>query len=231
MMLKLIQLEWKKHAVWKYIRNAVIVTAALLGLVMLIASDPDTGKIVAQTGKSEIHSLTELFFNMAYLVFTGAMLSTFVISEYENKLIHLMFSYPVKRQKIMLAKVLSVCIFNFAVLLLSKLLVYAVLLMTKTAPVTGIYTGELSFWIGTILTTFISTCSGCFSLLIGMKMKSSKAALISAFVIMLVVMGVTQGNVLPYTSAIGFIAYAVQIAGAFATVFLSTHSVETEDVN
>ena len=119
-MLKLIQLEWKKHTVFKYIRNAVIITAVLLGLLFLIASDPGTGKIVAQTGKSEIHSLTDMFMNMAYLVFTGAMLSTFVIGEYENKLIQLMFSYPIKRQKIILSKVLAVCIFSFTALILSK---------------------------------------------------------------------------------------------------------------
>ena len=45
------------------------------------------------------------------------MLSTFVVSEYENKLIHLMFSYPIKRRTIMASKILAVCIFNFIALL------------------------------------------------------------------------------------------------------------------
>lgn len=230
-MLKLIHLEWKKHTLWKYVRNAAIVTIALLGLLMLISSDDGTGKLVAQTGKSEIHSLTEMFLNMAYLVFTGAMLSTFVVSEYENKLIHLMFSYPIKRRKIMVSKVLAVCIFNFIALLVSKLLVYGVLMVTRSPEALGIQMGELSFWTGTLLGAVISICSGCISLLVGMKMKSSKAALISAFVIMLAVMGVTQGNILPYTSFMSVMAYAAQVILAAAAIGLATYNIETEDIN
>lgn len=230
-MLKLIRLEWKKHTLWKYIRNAAIVTLALLGLLMLISSDAGTGKIVAQTGKSEIHSLTEMFLNMAYLVFTGAMLSTFVVSEYENKLIHLMFSYPIKRGKIMVSKILAVCIFNFFALLASKLLTYGVLMTVRSAEALGISTGDLSFWTGMLLGTIISLCSGCIPLLVGMKMKSSKAELISAFVMMLIVLGVTQGNILPCNSFVGMICYAAQILLASVAVILATYGIETEDVN
>lgn len=42
----------------------------------------------------------ELFTNMAYLIFTGVMLSTFIVSAYKNKTMNLMFSYPIKRQEI-----------------------------------------------------------------------------------------------------------------------------------
>ena len=38
---------------------------------------------------------------MAFLVFTGIMLSVFIVSAYKNKTINIMFSYPIKRQKIL----------------------------------------------------------------------------------------------------------------------------------
>lgn len=230
-MLKLIHLEWKKFTLWKYVRNAAIVTAVLLGLLILISSDAGTGKLVAQTGKSEIHSLTEMFLNMAYLVFTGVMLSAFVVSEYENKRICLKFSYPIKRRKIMAAKILAVCIFNFAVLLASKLLVYAILITTRSAEVLGIHMGDLYFWADTLLGAVISICSSCIPLLIGRKMKSSKAMLIFAFVIMLAVLGVTQGNILPCSSFMGMLCYAAQILLAAAAVVLAVYGIETEDIN
>ena len=229
-MLKLIRLEWKKHSMWKYVRNAAIAAAAVTGMLMLIASDPGTGDLVAETGKSTIHSLTELFMNMVYLVFTGTMLVSFVVGEYENKLIGLMFSYPIKRKKILLSKVLAVCIFNFAALLLSKLAAYAALALVRPAAAAGIDMGQLSFWVSALASAAISVACGCIVLLVGMKVKSSKATLIAAFVIMLAIMGVTQGNVLPCTSAAGIIGYAVQAAGAAAGVFLSLHGAETEDV-
>lgn len=217
MMLKLIQLEWKKHALWKYIRNAAITTAVLIGMLMLIASDSSTGEIVSETGKSTIHSLAEMFTNMAYLVLTGVMFASFVVTEYENKL--------------MLAKIFFVFIFNFIALLLSKLLVYIILIITKGTEATAIDTGDLSFWSSLILSAFLSICSSCFALVVGMKMKSSKACVISSFVVMLVILGITQGNVIPYLSISGTIAYLVQIVGAFFAVSLSIHNIEIEDVN
>lgn len=229
-MLKLIRLEWKKHTLWKYIRNAGFVTLAMLGLLLLISGDAGTGKTVAQTGKSEIHSLTEMFLNMSYLVFTGVMLSGFVVGEYENKLIHLMFSYPIRRRKIMASKILAVCIFNFAAIMVSKLLVYCVLVTTRSAEALGIYPGSLHFLLEALVGAGISVCGGCISLFVGMKMKSSKAELISAFVIMLLVLGVTQGNILPYNSFPGMMFYAVQILLAVAAFFFATYGIEKEDI-
>ena len=230
-MLKLIKLEWKKHILWKYIRNAVIVTASFLGLLLLISSDPSTTTtFIEQTGKSEINSLTEMFLNMAYLVFTGAMMSTFVVSAYENKMIHLMFSYPINRKKILLSKIFAVSIFNFFALTFSKLFIYTVLLFIGSTTLTGVPMAELSFWISTLLGSVISVSMGCVSLLIGLKTKSSKTTLIASFVIMLVIMQLTQGNIFPYHSINGIIAYPIQFVVAIIAIFLSIYNVETKDV-
>lgn len=229
-MLKLIRLEWKKHTVWKYIRNAAITTASIVAILLLMSSDATTGELALGTGKSVIHAVTELYFNMAFLVFTGAMLASFIVSEYENKLINLMFSYPIKRKKVLLAKVLSVCIFNFLALVLSKAIAYAALLLANFEAAESIDILSFTALGSSLLSGIFSVCGGCIVLLIGMKMKSARATLIAAFVLMLVVMGITQGNVLPYTSINGIIGYVIQIAGAWIAVFWAIRGAETEDV-
>ena len=229
-MLKLIKLEWQKHSLWKYIRNAMITTIVLLGMLILIASDPSTGEITEMTGKSTIQTLTDMFMNMAYFAFTGTMLSSFVVSEYENKLINLMYSYPIKRRKILVAKVISVCVFNFIALWLSKLLAYTVLPLTGFGSVATLQLNSFSVLGDSLLNTAITVCGGCIVLSIGMKKKSSKTTMISAFILMFVILGITQGNVLPYTSISGISRYAIQIIGAFVAVFLSVRGLETEDV-
>ncbi len=93
---------------------------------------------------------------------------------------------------------------------------------------TAIDLGAVSFWGSAIVSAFLSLCASCFALAVGMKMKSSKACVISAFVVMLVILGITQGNVIPYFSASGAVAYLVQIVGAILAVFVSIHNVETE---
>lgn len=128
-MLKLIRLEWKKNRIGHYIRIAVILAAILclfiFALAFLgIADDPDTGMPDAAPGNETISSSIELFSGMSFLVFTGVMLSSFVVGAYQNKTMNLMFSYPIKRQKILVSQMLAVWIFNFTALALTKLLLY-----------------------------------------------------------------------------------------------------------
>lgn len=133
-MLKLIKLEWKKNNIGKYVRNAVIL-AAVLCLFMFalaylgIANDPDTGVPDAAPGNNTISSPIELFTSMSFLVFTSVMLSSFIVSAYKNKTMNLMFSYPIKRQKILISQMLAVWIFSFAALVLTKLLLYGCILI------------------------------------------------------------------------------------------------------
>ena len=53
---------------------------------------------------------------MAFLIFTGVMLSAYIVNAYKNKTMNLMFLYPIKRQKILISQMLAVWIFNFVAL-------------------------------------------------------------------------------------------------------------------
>ena len=104
-MLKLIRLEWKKNDIGRYIRSAlllaVLLTAFIFALEFLgIANDPD-GTLDAAPGTDVISSPIGLFTDMAFLIYTGVMLASFIVSAYRDKTMHLMFSYPIKRQKIL----------------------------------------------------------------------------------------------------------------------------------
>ena len=133
-MLKLIKLEWKKNNIGKYIRNAVILAIILCTFLFAlaylgIANDPDTGVPDAAPGNEMISSSIELFTGMSFLVFTGVMLASFIVTAYKNKTMNLMFSYPIRRQKILVSQMLAVWIFNLIALILTKLLVYGCVLV------------------------------------------------------------------------------------------------------
>ena len=130
-MWKLIKLEWKKNNIGKYIKKAVIV-AVLLCLFLFalaylgIANDPDTGVPDAAPGSGTISASIELFTSMTSLILTGVMLSSFIVGAYKNQPMNLMFSYPIRRQKILVSQMLAVWLFNFAALVLTRLLSTAV---------------------------------------------------------------------------------------------------------
>ena len=127
-MIKLIKLEWKKNNIGKYIRYALILAAALclflFALAFLgIAEDPD-GTLDAAEGMNVISAPVELFTNISFLIFTSVMLSSFIVSAYKNKTMDLMFSYPIKRQKILASQMIAVWLFNLTALVMTKLLIY-----------------------------------------------------------------------------------------------------------
>ena len=172
-MLKLIKLEWKRNNISRLIRNAVIMTAVLLVFIMITAGE--AGADVTTRGffnKSFIHASVELFTHMSYMVFTGVMLAGLIVGEYEKGTIRLLFSYPIKRQKIMLSKIFAVWIFNFTALVISKLLMYAVVLATGSfthIPSTDIPYGYWLFWVELLLGSAAMISISFLALPVGIK--------------------------------------------------------------
>lgn len=122
---KLIELEWRKNRIGNWVRWAALLGAAL-GLLIFamaflgIANDPETGVPDAAPGHGGISSLIELLTSMCFLVFTGVMLSVFIVGAYQNGTMSLVFSYPVRRQKLLAAQMLAVWIFCFGALAAAK---------------------------------------------------------------------------------------------------------------
>ncbi len=205
-MLKLIKLEWQKNNIGKYVRNAVILAGVLCLFVFAhaylgIANDPDTGVPDAAPGNETISAPIELFTSISFLVFTGVMLSSFIVSAYKNKTMNLMFSYPIRRQRILISQMLAVWIFNFTALVLTKLLLYGCIMMgsrfmVSSFPIDFDMTG-LEFYVQLIVKSVVIVTMGFIALFIGMAMKSSKATIVSSFLLIFL----TQANVGDFTMA------------------------------
>lgn len=234
-MLKLIKLEWKKNNIGKYIRNAVILAIILCTFLFAlaylgIANDPDTGVPDAALGNEMISSSIELFTWMSFLVFTGVMLASFIVTAYKNKTMNLMFSYPIRRQKILVSQMLAVWIFNFITLILTKLLVYGCVLIgslfMKSAFLLDFNMASASFYVQLILKSIVIVSMSFIALFIGLAMKSSKATIISSFLLIFL----TQANIGDFTlkDNLAFPVILTGISVVFAV--LSVCHAETKDL-
>lgn len=234
-MLKLIKLEWKKNNIGKYIRNAVILAIILCTFLFAlaylgIANGPDTGVPDAALGNEMISSSIELFTGMSFLVFTGVMLASFIVTAYKNKTMNLMFSYPIRRQKILVSQMLAVWIFNFITLILTKLLVYGCVLIgslfMKSAFLLDFNMASASFYVQLILKSIVIVSMSFIALFIGLAMKSSKATIISSFLLIFL----TQANIGDFTlkDNLAFPVILTGISVVFAV--LSVCHAETKDL-
>ncbi len=222
-MLKLIRLEWKKNNIIKYIRNAFIMTICWLIFLLVAAEELETEDTVL------LKSAVELFTNMSFIIFTSTMLASFIVGTYKNKTINLIFSYPISRKKIVLSQILSVWIFNFIALTLSKVLIYAALVITRKYThimADNIALGSGVFYIEILVNSAVMVSVSFIALLIGLQMKSSKATIIAGVIILCF----TQGNIGSYTLLNNMLFHVTLLMISAISVFLTLYKLETRDV-
>ena len=233
-MLKLVRLEWKKNNIGKYIKG-VIIMAALLGLFVFalaflgIANDPD-GTLDAAPGTDVISAPIELFTSMAFLIYTSVMLASFIVSAYKNKTMNLMFSYPIKRQKILASQMIAVWTFNFAALILTKLAIYMCVFFgakfMQSSFVVDFSIGSLSFYIQLILKSVVIVSMSFIALFVGMAFKSSKATIVTSFLLIFL----TQANIGDFTMAGNAVFPIILTAISLLFAALSIVNVESKDL-
>ena len=233
-MLKLIRLEWKKNNIGKYIKG-VIIMAALLGLFVFalaflgIANDPD-GTLDAAPGTDVISAPVELFTSMAFLIYTSLMLASFIVSAYKNKTMNLMFSYPIKRQKILASQMIAVWTFNFVALILTKLAIYMCVFFgaqyMQSSFSIDFSIGSLSFYIQLILKSVVIVSMSFIALFVGMALKSSKATIVTSFLLIFL----TQANIGDFTMAGNAVFPIILTAISLLFAALSIVNVESKDL-
>ena len=228
-MIKMIKLEWKKNHIGKYMRNACIMTGILLILLLFMVGEMKMEDSAELYNKSILCVSIELFANMSYIVFASTMLASFIVSGYKNKTIYLMFSYPIKRQKKLLAQMLSVWTFNIAALIITKLLAYGIFSFVSRfidVDMRGVNFSEFSFY-SQIIISSIMMISICFiALLVGVKMKSSKATIVSSVILVCL----TQGNIGAYTLVDNLAFYIILFILSIISVFLTIYNIEKVDI-
>ena len=233
-MLKLVRLEWKKNNIGKYL-GGVIIMAALLGLFVFalaflgIANDPD-GTLDAAPGTDVISAPIELFTSMAFLIYTSVMLASFIVSAYKNKTMNLMFSYPIKRQKILASQMIAVWTFNFVALILTKLAIYMCVFFgakfMQSSFVVDFSIGSLSFYIQLILKSGVIVSMSFIALFVGMALKSSKATIVTSFLLIFL----TQANIGDFTMAGNAVFPIILTAISLLFAALSIINVESKDL-
>ena len=126
---------------------------------------------------------------------------------------------------------LAVWIFNFVALVLTKLLIYGCILLGSRFMVSPFpldnNMASMGFYIQLLLKSVVIVTMSFISLFIGMVMKSSKATIVSSFLLIFL----TQANVGDFSLADNAILPVVLMVLSLIFAFLSIYNVETKDLN
>ena len=111
-MFKLMQLELKKFKFQFISKGTIIANLCILAFLLFVTSvgkaEGDPMWLTAEEGIVMIN----IFVMCTFIIYGGCVLSKFVISEYRQKTIQLMFMYPINRKKLLLSKLCIVFIFT-----------------------------------------------------------------------------------------------------------------------
>ncbi|WCN36317.1 ABC transporter permease [Aneurinibacillus uraniidurans] len=229
-MFHLIKLEIRKFTLHQYIKKVVIADVIILLLLCFIQfADRSDGTVTFVNYDMAFSSITKMT-RATFMIFAAVLLAKLIIDEYKTKTIALMFMYPIKRKKLMIAKLLIVGSFTFVTIFLSSVLIglgfYVVDYFFHLVPTK--LTNEI------IVTNLVHTCtnallSACISLLplyFGMRKKSVPTIIIVAVVIVLFLSSSINNFVV---DSIASIRISLAVIGIF-TAYLSIRNVEKADV-
>ena len=186
-MLKLMKLELRKHKLGWYWKGALI---ANLLIVVLMGILPSTdGDIeTAFASYEEVFQAMGTMVRVVYVIFASVLISSFIIQEYNNKTISVLFTYPVPRKKLIAAKLLLIMAITLVTILLSYVMVVAVYL-TLNAFV-DIMQGTLSTelmvhqTVNMLIQGLSAVGISMVPLYFGMRKKSAAATIISSVLLM-----------------------------------------------
>lgn len=185
-MWNLIRMEIKKvplkpHIAGLLIANFIIFLLSVLTSSLLTAS----GNISTLPGFAPVQldtvTLAAMLVRATLIVWEAVLISVFVIEEYRNKTICLLFTYPISRTKLITAKLILICGIMFLFHVLSNIFQYATIFLAAKCF------DFVTFSFGNIMTQAVTTISaillGLLPLYVGMIKKSAIATVVSSIII------------------------------------------------
>ena len=194
-MLNLIKLELKRvslksHFIGLLAANIVI---ALLSTFTSSLLSADGGVAVTGLPPAQLDTLTLaiMLVRATLIVWEAVLISVFVVEEYRNKTINLLFTYPVQRGKLIAVKIILICGVMLLFHVLSGVFQFTCLsVVSKYFPFVTVSPANL---MTQAVTALSSVLLGLLPLYIGMIKKSTIATIVSSFAIAAIVSN-SQGS-------------------------------------
>lgn len=218
-MIKLLKLELKKQNIRMYIISSIIVSIVMLCFLFLFAYAPQIDSndkdLSFFAGYKNIISLFSMFNMFVFAILGSVMYSKFVIEDYmDNKLI-LLFSYPIPRKKVLLSKIVLVGGFMVLAMILSLLFNFVTFISLDYFLKWMNDSFSMAFFVEliekSILMTISAFCVSFFACALGFIKKSVPTTIVSTMVLgsMLSNSGVSNNKSLIYIFAIILICLTV----------------------
>ena len=194
-MLNLIKLELKRVSLKSHFIGLLAANIVIALLSAFTSSLLNAGGGVAVTGlpPAQLDTLTLaiMLVRATLIIWEAVLISVFIVEEYRNKTINLLFTYPVQRGKLIAVKIILICGVMLLFHALSGVFQFTCLsVVSKYFPFVTVSPANLMTQAVTALSAVLL---GLLPLYIGMIKKSTIATIVSSFAIAAIVSN-SQGS-------------------------------------
>lgn len=226
-MTHLMKLELKKISIKRYVLYSIIGILVCMIFVFVGLNDSSIKHHDYRTAFQMI-GLTFCFY---YIILFAVLTATYIINEYTNKTVLVLFSYPVNKRKLILAKLLLVLLLIVLSLIIGYICCGA--FVVGIDKYLNVVNGDfqlsiLTYWIPTAIKAILMFSSlGVWTFIVGMMKKSVPITIVSSMILIYVRQFILAGtNTTEDSWLMVIIMIALTTAGVY---YILTHKVKQID--
>lgn len=226
-MTHLMKLELKKIGIKRYVLYSIIGILVSMLFVFVGLNDSATKRYDYRTACQMIG----LVFCFYYIILFAVLTVTYIINEYTNKTIFVLFSYPVDKRKLILAKLLLVLLLIVFSIIIGYICcgTFVIVIDKYLNVVNGDFQlSVLTYWVPTAVKAILMFSSlGVWTFIVGMMKKSVPITLVSSMIFIYVRQFILAGT---NTTEDSWLMVIVMIILTTAGVlYILTHKVKQID--
>lgn len=184
-MFKLIKLELRKNKIGESIKSAVKATI-IISLIFLF-SMYITFKTGDKSFLNNFDAMVRIAVRCVFTIFASVLISHYVIDEYNNKTINLMFMYPIKRRDIMMAKFIIIFVLVFTSMVVSNVftrcILYVFNIFTNCIDGRLVLFASFDSFMDVIIDSALYSLLSFITLFIGMIKKKTSSVIVAGIII------------------------------------------------
>ncbi|MGX4764500.1 ABC transporter permease [Bacillus mojavensis] len=228
-MLKLIRIELRKMKMGWYVRGVIIANLIILGFMWLVSYTEKAEGAESFQSMDDAFLVIGTFVRAVFIVFGAVLIAKLVISEYKNKTIQVMFTYPISRKELLAAKLSISGGLTFITILVSNAFVATAYYMLNS--IYHVIPGELSadvmsqHSVKMAVFAFGAAGTSLVTIFFGMRKHSVPATIISSVVIVMLMSSTSPGLSL---SSIVYIPLSLAAVGLFFS-YMAVRKADKQD--
>lgn len=229
-MLNIMKLEMKKYKMRGSVIGGFITTLIWMAFIILINYDEES----VMKNYEDVIGFINITVSCTFIIFAATLIAKYIINEYKDKTITVLFMYPIPRKKFLISKLIIISAFTFIFGIISKLIIFSgVYFFNQYAH---FFEQELTsnfLWkngVELIINSFLMSCVSLIPLYFGMRKHSVSTTIVSSVIISLLLYSNVSVSGSNFTlSSIVIIPTIVSIVGLLIA-YSVIHRIEQKDV-